>query len=180
MSLEQLPDPTEGLVDAGAREWLTTRVIETVEAAVMKLGELLELGRSRLGKEVYDSWVTDDLPFGLDTAKRYRAIWRAYSELDAEVLKRLPRPWQAMYALSAVASSDLRTLVAEGQVSPSTTVADARTLAQRYRADRWTGEAPGPEPRPSASAADRAAMALMEYDPSELSPRVRVALDAWL
>lgn len=161
------------------REWLTHRVYETVDAAVMTLGELLELGREKLGKALYEHWVLNDLPFGLETARRYRAIHRAYVHLPEKQLRLLPRPWQAMYALHAIEPAQLAVMIDDGTIGPKTTVIEAKRVARIYRQDRYTGE---PEPVIVAqyTEADEAARALMEYDVRELTPKFRQALDSWL
>jgi hypothetical protein len=172
--MSQMVDPV-GPAGLDVRAWLTERVHETVDHAVMKLGELLELGRDKLGREGYERWILEDLPFGLDTGKRYRAIYRAYKELPAERLALLPKPWQAMYALIRVPAEVLDEAVSDGRVGAATTVAEARALGRELRGS----PPPAVAPR-RTSAADVVAADLMAYDRRELSPKMLLALDDWL
>lgn len=172
--------PGEDVSPEAIREWLTSKVYETVDRVVMSLGEYLQLGRERLGKGGYEDWVENDLPFGLDTAKRYRAVYLAYSNLRPEVLAQLPRAWQAMYALRAVNHPSMLKMLDRGEIGPETTVLQAKNVVKLFREQKYTdGAAEAPTP-PVGSRADRAAAELMDYDPAEMSPGVRAALDSWL
>lgn len=175
--------PGEDVSSDAVREWLTEKVYEAVDRVVMTLGELLEVGRSRLGKEGYEDWVENDLPFGLETARRYLAVYRAYANLPQHVLQQLPRAWQAMYALRAVNHPSMMKMLNRGDVGPDTTVVEAKRVVRLFKEQRYTDDVPrgGSEPPSvSVSQADRVAAELMDYDVAEVSPGVRAALESWL
>lgn len=178
------PVPDEDVAPEAVREWLTARVYDSLDRVALTLGQLLDVGRARLGREGYERWVEEDLPFGLDTAKRYVAVYRAYAHLPKETLDRLPRAWQAMYALRCIDHPAMRKMLDSGEVGPKTTVVEAKRLARRFRADRYTGPTwtggSGESAATHQSRADEVAADLITYDPSELSPYMRAALGAWL
>ena len=131
MGLAHLSDTTPALDDLGD---ITSAIYATVDRMALRVGELVDRGRRVAGtKREYERWVREDLPFGLDTAKRLRAIYLAYEELPPAVLERMPRPWQALYALVAVDRPVLEAAVADGRVRPELTVEETRELARDLR-----------------------------------------------
>jgi len=162
------------------RDTLTRQIYEAASRAVMEIGRLLLIGKEDMGRQAYEAWVEDELPFGLDTASRYMRIYQAYSNLDEATLARLPRPWQALYALRAIDQASLTALTECGDVGPTTTVREAIAMVRQYKSDRWTGEPLSTGHASARSVADAVAADLMTHRPCDLSPRLRVALDAWL
>jgi hypothetical protein len=104
------------------------------------------------------------------------AIHLAYRELPAEVQVRLPRPWQALYALRHFTGGRLVEAIESGDVGEHTTVAAARERARAWTSDRR----PTPELSARHSAADLAAGRLMGYRVSDVNSDVRRALANWL
>ena len=173
--------PAVDVAPEAIREWLTIKVYETCDRVVLALGEYLEVGRDRLGKEGYEEWVVEDLPFGLDTAKRYRAVYRAYANLPKSTLDQLPRAWQALYALKEIDHPSMLKMLSSGEVGTKTTVVEAKRVAKEFRGDRWTGDTPARDQRDYVtSRADAAAAELLTFDAAELSPVWRQAIESWL
>jgi hypothetical protein len=80
---------------AAARD-LADQVQVDASDYVITTGGLLNDARELLGQEAYERWVVESLPFGLDTARRYRAVYLAVTNLpDAP----LPAPHRALYAV---------------------------------------------------------------------------------
>ena len=75
---------------------MTVEIYDTVDRMVMRVGELLERG-FQMYPDDWKRWVDEDLPFGLDTARRLRAVYLAYKHLPPEKLAQLPRAWQALF-----------------------------------------------------------------------------------
>lgn len=141
----------------------------------MRVGKLLREARAAHPSR-FRAWVENDLPFGLDTARRLMAISEAFETLPKATLDQLPRPWQAMFALRALPAGELQRAVDAGELSPETTERAAKGVARRWR----TGSS---EPRASVTRihrADIAAGALMEFTPRDLNPNVLRALRNWL
>lgn len=80
--------------------------------------------------DLYDDWVTHCLPFGLDKARRLRMIHKAAEHLPEHVLARLPRPWQALYAITRLPPEQLVEAVEAGTVHPELTVRETRDVAR--------------------------------------------------
>lgn len=105
-------------------------------------------------------WVTEDLPFGPDTARRLRAVYLAYKHLPAETLAKLPRAWQALFAIRHL---DHVAALEAGIIDADMTVAEAKALTRV----RFT------EP-------DVVAGKLLSYSPEMLSADVLDQLRAWV
>lgn len=140
----------------------------TISDMALRLGSLLREAQA-LAPKRFASWVDSDLPFGIDTARRLIAISKAYERLDEATLAKLPRPWQALYALRKLPHDQLRAGVSQGLLGPTTTIRQAVEFAGGGQQDR------GRHHR-----ADLAAGALMDCQPSDLHPMVLRALLAWL
>lgn len=141
---------------------MTVEIYDTVDRMVMRVGELLERGWQMYPAD-WKRWVSEDLPFGLDTARRLRAVHLAYKHLPPEKLAQLPRAWQALFAIRNL---DHQAAIEAGEISPSTTVREAVALASG-RPQRF-------------SDADVAAGRLIGYSPDQLSLDVRAELKRWL
>lgn len=141
----------------------------------LRVGELLWEARELNGPG-FREWVEDRMPFGYDKARRLVAIYLAYRELPAETQAKLPRPWQAMYALRHWAGGRLQAAIEAGEVSESTTVREAHQRARAWSSD----QRPTPELSARYGTADLAAGALMAFSPDALNSDVRRALGNWL
>ena len=96
----------------------------------LKVGAILRAARAE-HPETFRAWVENDLPFGLDTAKRLMAISEAYEKLPAATLEQLPRPWQALYALRALPLGELQAAVDAGVVTAGISVGSASPTGPR-------------------------------------------------
>lgn len=121
----QLP---HGLGEIGAR------IFERIDSFVEDLGKELQEAFDRYPAD-YERWVTECLPFGLDKARRLRMVYKASLHLPPEVRERLPRPWQALYAVTRLPPETLTEAVESGTVHSEMTVREAqettRTLSGR-------------------------------------------------
>lgn len=142
----------------------------------LTVGALLAEARS-IDPSGFKAWVEERMPFGYDKASRLVAIHVAYSELPADVLERLPLPWQAMFALRHWAGGRLEQAVAVGEVGPDTTVSGALALARK-----WSSDSHKPDDVLSSryGRGDLLAGKLMTTDPGDMNPDVARALTRWL
>ncbi len=152
-----------------------SEILHEVDRMALRVGALLRQARAEM-PEQFVGWVTNDLPFGLDTAKRMMAISEAYEKLDRAVLDQLPRPWQALYALRALPADELQRAIEAGQITNDMTTAEAQAVARLYR----TGGSGALSSRSRHHRADIAAGALMEFTPNDMNPHVLRALRRWL
>lgn len=143
-------------------------IFTEVDRMAMRVGKLLWEAKQAHPK-TFDVWVRDDLPFGADTARRLIAIYRAYAELPEATVARLPRPWQAMFALRQTPPAELEAAMDRGEIGPAMTVREAVSWAQRRA---------GVKPMPRR--ADALVGALLRYDAVALHPLTREALGRWL
>lgn len=144
------------------------RIIREVDGVALRVGKLLREAKA-VDPDDFNRWVEEELPFGLETARRLVAISVAYEKLPPEQVALLPRPWQAMYALKALPMSVIANGIEDGTITPKMTVREARKFAA------------GVSGRGSrVSRADVAAGLLMQFGAHELSPSVRHAVRAWL
>lgn len=153
---------------------IETEVFETVDRMCLRVGALMFEARELDGPG-FQAWVNERMPFGYDTARRLVAIYLAYRELPAESIAKLPRPWQAMFALRHWSGGRLEEALASGEIGPNTTVVEAQ---QRARA--WSSQGQVGRVRPRYSTADLAAGKLLACDPDEVNPDVFRALSAWI
>ena len=155
---------------------IEAEVFETVDRMCLRLGALLAEART-LDPMGFDKWVSEKMPFGIDKARRLVAIHLAYSELPEDVVQKLPRPWQAMFALRHWAQGRLPEAIETGEVGPDTTIAEARELASKWGKDSRRDE----DPLPSRyGKLDLTAGELMAVHPDDLNPSVYRALSNWM
>lgn len=141
----------------------------------LRVGVIL-LKAKQVDPDGFDQWVVAELPFGLETARRLMAITKAYGTLPGDRLAQLPKPWQALYALKAVPQDRLAQAIADGEIGPQTTVAEAKRFARVVRGNRpWQLRDENRTMR-----ADRTAGALMHYSPTDLSAEAAAMLRRWL
>lgn len=134
----------------------------------------------------FRQWVEDELPFAVNKAHQLMAISRAFRELPEEKRELLPAPWTTLFTLTKIDRPELEEAIDAGVISPKTTGAQALAL---------TGKEPAPEPRPrdwksgppKGSVRHTARLPtsllvreLLRYDPSDLNPTQRQALEGWL
>ena len=165
---------------------VTIRPIEAIEndiyhvldRMVLETGRLLHEARTNHPK-IYKQWVEERMPFGLDAAKRIHAVYLAYNNLDETVLARLPKAWQALFALRHhVQSGKLLEAVESGEIGPQTTQREALRKAREWSKNSEHTKLPAIEPR--YHEIDILAGKLMAFDVSDLNPNVRRALTRWL
>lgn len=150
-------------------------MFEAVDRMCLRVGALLHEARE-LDRPGFKAWVEERMPFGADKASRLIAIHLAYSELPADTIAQLPRPWQAMFVLRKWAGGRLQDALDSGEVGPDTTVAEAKKKARE-----WSKNQRGRNPLTARySQADLRAGALMDHSPSELTETVREALVKWM
>ena len=119
--------------------YLRERTTELSNGYVMAMGELMQIAREALGEHSFEVWVDEAMPFGVDTARRYLAVYLAKTHLpDAP----LPPAHRALYAVGYGTMPETR--------------------------------------REPCRAASQITAELLRCDLGELSPRLRVALEAWL
>jgi len=145
---------------------IAAEIYDTVDRMVMRVGELLERAHT-LHPEDWKRWVADELPFGLDTARRFRMIYLAYRHLPPETLARCPKAWQAMFAIRHLDQPALEAALDSGELGIGTTVREAVDYIRvTHRPDRFTE-------------ADVVAGKLMGYGPNQLSQDVLEQLRVW-
>lgn len=147
-------------------------ILREVDGVALRVGRLLREAK-QAAPSSFDEWVVNDLPFGLETARRLMAISAAYERLPHETLAQLPRPWQAMYALKALPVATLVQGIEDGEITPDMTVRAARDFARRRGRPWLLAERDGHR-------ADVIAGSLMQFPASALTPTVRHALEGWL
>lgn len=141
----------------------------------LRVGALLAEARS-LDPAGFKTWVNDRMPFGFDKARRLIAIHMAYSELPADKVEQLPKPWQALYALAPHAQGKVLEALEAGEIGPDTTQEEAITKARH-----WSKNERKVDPVEARySTVDRRAGALMDLSADDLHPYVRDALLRWL
>lgn len=165
MSLVHSPQRTASLSSLAAYR---DAIVREVDGVALRVGGLLREARA-LSPERFERWVVNELPFGLETARRLIAISAAYEKLPPETLRGLPRPWQAMYALKELPAAHLARAVEAGEIAPDMTVAAARDYARRVRRNDIR----------TYKTADMTAGRLMRCQPSDLSTVVLDALREW-
>jgi hypothetical protein len=153
-------------------------IYQVLDRMVLETGRLLHEARTNHPK-IYKKWVEDRMPFGLDAARRIHAVYLAYSSLDDAVLARLPKAWQALFALRHhVHSGKLLEAVESGEIGPQTTQREALHKAREWSKNSENTKLPVIEPR--YHEIDILAGKLMAFDVSDLNPNVRRALTRWL
>lgn len=149
---------------------ITVEIYSAIDRMVLRVGELLEEGRQSTSKAGFERWVINDLPFGLDTARRFRAIFLAFRELPEEMLTQMPRPWQALYALTSVERPVLERAIADGTIRPNLTVVETREVARGLKGAH----------RPHISQVDVWVARLVRFPADELSDDSRERVARWL
>lgn len=140
-----------------------------VDRMVLSVGRLLCEAKAA-HPDRFNDWVENDLPFGLDTARRFMAIFVAYEHLPPETLAKLPKAWQAMFALRRLPQAELEQGITDGAIHPGMTTDEAR----RYR--RVIERTP---PGSRYTPADLTAGKLMDFDPNDIDEHVWRALITW-
>jgi hypothetical protein len=165
MSLVHATDAMPRTLD-GIRD----RIYEVTDQWALEVGRLLAEAKRICPKRRWTAWCDSEIPFGHDKADRLIAIYRAYNELPESVIRGLPRPWQAQFALKSVPRERLEAGIASGEVNPAMTIVQAR---------RWA--APGPTVSTFRhSQADLVAGKLIGLNRADLDPKVAAELRIWL
>lgn len=108
-------------------EEITERIYSRIDRFALDLGAELDEA-FRLRPDIYEQWVVECLPFGLDKARRLRMIHRAFETLPDDVMARMPRPWQAMFAISRLPADVIVDRVADGTIHEGLTVRETNEL----------------------------------------------------
>lgn len=80
------------------QERIAGEVVSEVDQVVMRLGALLHEAALLTGRERFETWIAEELPFDVRSARRMRAVYLAYRELPAEMLVEMPAPRAALFA----------------------------------------------------------------------------------
>lgn len=136
---------------------------------VLRVGAMLHDAKTRYPDE-YDRWVEQCLPFGADKARRLRMIHLAVEKLPAETLARLPRPWQALYAVARLPTEVVVDAVESGEIGP-----DLSTRCTVGVVARLSGRETN-----HFSEADIIAGRLLARSPSTLDEEIRARLVEWI
>ena len=173
------PEPVEVVVPLEER---AERIAEVFDRAALAVGaELIEAKREHPGR--FMAWVSESLPFGIDTAERLMAITRTFANADPEILASLPRARSALFALTRLPSDRLRQAVESGEVTPRTTYREALRLRDVAESEWEPVELPPPPESAAAEpriAADIVAKELLRFSRSALSDDYAVRLRRWL
>lgn len=146
-------------------------IVREVDGVALRVGRLLREAKELATPIEFNRWVINDLPFGLETARRLMAISAAYEKLPTEALRDLPRPWQAMYALKELPPIEIIRAIRDGEIHTEMTVEEARHYARSYRKDRKTWR---------KDANRSVARVFTNFAPSDVSPPVLDKLREWL
>lgn len=148
--------------------------MEEIDGMALRIGRLLREAKQAAPQD-FDRWVVNDLPFGLETARRLIAISAAYEKLPSATLASLPRPWQALYALKGLPADAIEEGISAGEISPTMTVNEAIQYRRKFStpAER-RGRVPHTSP------ADDIAGTLMRHHAIDLHPTVLNALTEWV
>lgn len=149
---------------------IAAQIYSAIDRMALRVGELLERALQAHGLERWRQWVDEDLPFGLETARRLRAVYLAYREFPAEMLASMPHPWQALYALSKIPKPRLIEAIESGQVNASLSARAAIEVSKELRGVGTRHFTP----------LDVIAGRLLAASPDDLSPDVAQSLRRWL
>lgn len=108
---------------------ITDDIYATIDRFALDLGAKLQRAHEAY-PDLYEAWVTDCLPFGLDKARRLRMIHLAAVHLPEHVLARAPRAWQALYAVTRLPVETFTQAVESGTIHPDLTVRESRDVAR--------------------------------------------------
>lgn len=75
----------------------TSDVYAAIDNMVMQVGNVLFVQSLRMSRRAFETWVDEELPIDVFTARRIRAIHLAHQELSAEMLEGMPEPWEALF-----------------------------------------------------------------------------------
>ncbi len=167
--VDSISHPVEATaLPEGLRE-ITEQIYTEIDRMCLRVGAMLHRARCEF-PDRYDTWVETCLPFGADKARRLRMVHLACESLPAETLERLPRPMQALYAISRLPTSKIIESVDSGVIhqglSTRATVAVVRGLSGKETA--------------RFSEADIIAGKLLARPPGTLAPDIRARLAEWL
>lgn len=148
---------------------ITERIYARLDRFALDLGRDLQEAYEIAGKRAFERWVENELPFGVDKARRLRAIHLAYEHLPPEKLAALPRSWQAMFSFTRLERPAIEAAIDDGTIHPDMTVRDAvdtarqlsgRETKRHSEADILVGRLIG---RPVEELGDRARELLVEW-----------------
>lgn len=150
-------------------EVITAAIYDDLDNMVLRTGQRLQQALEEYPK-LYEAWVAEHLPFGLDAARRMRMVWKASVSLPEHVLKAMPRAWQACYALTRLPASTLERAVGDGTIDPSLTVRESVDVARQLAG----------KPTRHHSESDLLVGRLVSHPPETLSQDARELLASWL
>lgn len=149
---------------------ITQSIFSRIDSFVLDIGAELQYAFEHHRAD-YDEWVTRDLPFSLDKARRLRMIWKAHQHLPADVLERLPRAWQSLYAVSRLGPEQVAAAVDDGSLHPELTVVATNELVRSLQ---------GNDVQPRHSPADILVGKLVTQPVSMLGDEAESLLRRWL
>lgn len=148
---------------------IAAQIYASIDRMALRIGELLQRALEAHGTERFREWVTNDLPFGIETARRMRAVYLAYREFPPELLASMPAPWQALYALSKVPRPRLVEAIESGEVHARLSARAAIEVSKELRGGTR-----------HFSQLDVIAGRLLAASPDDLSSDVLARLRRWL
>ncbi len=163
------------------------QIAGVLNATAIDIGTILIEAKHRHPRE-FMQWVAAELPFSYEKAQRLMAISRAFRSLPEEQRQHLPAPWTTLFTLSALGTQGAAEAIEAGAISPTMTNQAALGLIGRDAAPApkpKRGDPPGPPPGQVGGSGARPGLGLLlrevlRYDPSDLAPYQRQALDEWL
>jgi hypothetical protein len=149
---------------------IADRIFARIDSFVLDIGAELQYAFEHHRAD-YDEWVETSLPFSLDKARRMRMIHKAFVHLPPDVLERMPRAWQSLYAISRLAPERVIEAVDSGEIHENLTVAATNDVVRSLQ---------GNAVQPRHSVADVMAGKLVTQPVSSLGPEAEVMLRRWL
>lgn len=127
---EVLPHPTPR-----RREWakqITTRWHEARQA-IIDLGQMLIEAKEDLPHGEWLAMIQSDLPFGEDAAQRLAKIARNSVLSNTAHARYLPTSREPLYEMTKLPVPVLEQRLADGSITPETTVADVKRMRREHR-----------------------------------------------
>lgn len=159
-------------------------IIEVLNQSAIDIGNLLIAAKYRHPRR-FEAWVDEELPFGVQTARRLMAISRGLRDLPPEKRELLPSPASTLYTLTTMDPEILESHMESGEIHPKMTNKQALALARANPAPLpaprdWKS---GPPPGTRVKSRPRASLLigqLMRYRPEEVDPTNMARLKEWL
>lgn len=133
----------------------------------------------------FTAWVEEELPFAIGKAHQLMAISRSFRELPADKRELLPAPWTTLFTLTKMERPELEAAIETGVISPTTTNNQALALTGKDPASPpkprdWKSGPPTGTVKNVRLPAPLLVRELLRYDPEDLTPTERQAIEVWL